>query len=72
MQVTDIKLKTSFSLGRNFNYTILEIPISLYKLMCQISLKISLSFLFCEFNRVASRNEGKTIILVRSLFQISK
>jgi hypothetical protein len=28
--------------------------------------------LFCEFNRVASWNEGKTIILVRSSFQIQK
>jgi len=30
------------------------------------------SFLFCEFNRVASRNEGKNIILVRSTIQIPK
>jgi len=30
------------------------------------------SFLFCEFNRVASRNEIKTIILVQSTFQIPK
>ena len=30
------------------------------------------SFVFCEFNRVASWNEDKTIILVRSCFQIPK
>jgi len=30
------------------------------------------SFLFCEFNRVTSWNEGKNIILVRSTFQIPK
>jgi len=27
---------------------------------------------FCEFKRVASRNKGKPIILVRSSFQIPK
>ena len=30
------------------------------------------SFLFCEFNRVTSWNEGKNIILVRSSFQMPK
>jgi len=30
------------------------------------------TFLFCEFNRVTSCNEGKNIILVRSSFQIPK
>jgi len=46
--------------------------IHLKKLMCQSSLINSVSFLFCEFNRVASWNEGKTIILERSSFQIQK
>ena len=30
------------------------------------------SFVFCEFNRVARLHEGKTIILVRSPFLIPK
>ena len=30
------------------------------------------SFLFCEFNRVTSRKEGKNIILERSSSQIPK
>ena len=30
------------------------------------------SLAFCELNRVARWNEGKTIILVRSSFQIPK
>jgi len=38
--------------------------------MCQSSLINSVSFVFCEFNRLASLNEGKTIILFRSSFQI--
>jgi tricorn protease-like protein len=50
----------------------LEIPIFIYKLMCQISLIKAVSFLFCEFNRVAGWNEDKTIILVRSSIQIPK
>jgi len=44
----------------------LETPIFIYKLKCHSSLINSVSFVFCEFNRVASWNEGKTIILVRS------
>ena len=32
----------------------------------------SVSFLFCEFIRLTSWNDGKTIILVRSSFQIPK
>jgi len=50
----------------------LEIPIIINKLMCQCSLKNSDSFVFCEFNRVASWNVGKSIILVRSSFRIPK
>jgi len=40
--------------------------------MCQSSLINSFSFVFCEFNRVANWNEGKTMILVQSTFQIPK
>jgi len=35
-------------------------------------IKKSVSLVFREFNRIASRNKGKTIILVRSSFQIIK
>jgi len=66
------KVKNFILMGSKLQLCQLEIPISIYKLMCYISLKISVSFLFCEFNRVARRNESKTIILVRSLFQIPK
>ena len=41
-------------------------------LMCWSSLINSVSFVFCKFNRLASWNEGKTIILVRSSFRIPK
>ena len=49
----------------------LEIPNFINKLMFQTSLINSVSFVFCEFNRVASRNEGKnyhfsTIIISNS------
>ena len=47
----------------------LEIPIFVYKLMCLRSLIKSVSFVFCEFNRIARWNEGKTIIFVRSSFK---
>jgi len=50
----------------------LEISIFIYKLMYQTSLINSVSFVFCEFNSIASRNEGKTIICVRSSIQILK
>ena len=40
--------------------------------MCQSTLINSVSFLFCEFIRVTSWNDVKTIILVRSSFQIPK
>ena len=42
----------------------LEIPILIYKLMCQSSFINSVSFVFCEFNRVGSWNEGKTTIII--------
>jgi len=48
----------------------LDSPIFIYKLMCKCSLINSVSFVFCEFNRIASWNEGKTIIFVWSSFQI--
>jgi len=50
----------------------LEIQIFINKLMCKRLLINLVSFVFCEFKRVASWNEGKTIILVRSTFQIQK
>jgi hypothetical protein len=40
--------------------------------MWQISLRISVSYVFCESKRVASRNKSKSIIKVRSSFQISQ
>ena len=46
------------------------IPISIYKLMLQSSLWISVSYVLCECNCVASWNKLKTIILVRLSFQI--
>ena len=62
-----------------FNYVVwklilcqLEIPVFIYKLMCHSSLINSVSFVFCEFKGVASKNEGKTIILIRSSIQIPK
>ena len=39
--------------------------------MCQISLWISFSCVFCGFNCVASRNKSKSTINVRSSFEIS-
>ena len=47
----------------------MEIPIFINKLMCQSSLINTVPFVFCEFNCIASWNEGKTIILLRSSFQ---
>ena len=40
--------------------------------MCQSILINTISFLFCEFIRVTSWNDGKTIIFVRSSSQIPK
>ena len=46
----------------------LEIPIFIYKL-CRSTLINTVSFLFCEFIRVTSWNNGKIVILVRSSFK---
>ena len=48
----------------------LEIPLFIYKLICQNSLWISVSYGFWEFKCVTSWNKFKTIILIRSSFQI--
>jgi len=50
-----------------FGNTNIHIQIDVSELINKISLIV-----FCEFNRVASWNEGKTNILVRSSFQIPK
>ena len=50
----------------------LDIPKFINKLMWQSSLINSVSFVFSEFSRVASWSEDKSIILVRSIFQIPK
>ena len=50
----------------------LEILIFIYNIICPSTLINSVSFLFCEFIRVTRLNKGKTIILVRSSFQIPK
>jgi len=47
-----------------------ELPVFIYKLMCEGLLWISVSYGFCEFNRVASWNKGKNIILVRLSFNL--
>ena len=66
------KFKNNIYVRSKLQLCQLEIPIFINKLMCQSSLINSVSFVFCEFNRIASWNEGKTIILVRSSFQIPK
>jgi hypothetical protein len=66
------KVKNIIYAGSKFQLCQLDIPIFIYKLMCQSSLLNSVLFVFCEFYRVARWNEGKTIILVRSTFQIPK
>ena len=58
-------------MGSKLQLCQLEIPIFMYKLMCKISLWISVSYVFCEFNRVANCNKSKSIIKIRS-FQISQ
>ena len=50
----------------------MELPIFIYILISQISLWISVSHVFFEFNRVASWNKNKSIIKVRSSIQISE
>ena len=51
------KFKNNIYVRSKLQLLQLQIPIFINKLMCQSS------FVFCEFNRVASWNEGKTIIL---------
>jgi hypothetical protein len=47
------KVKNDIYVRSKFQLCLLEIPIFINKLMCQSSLIISFSFVFCEFNRVA-------------------
>jgi hypothetical protein len=58
------KVKNYNYFGSKLQLCQLNIPIFIYKLMCQISLIKSVSFVFCEFNRVGSWNEDKTTILI--------
>jgi len=44
----------------------------MYKLMWQIPIYITISYVFCEFNLVASWNKSKTVIIVRPSLQISQ
>ena len=66
------KVKNVIFVGSKLQLSQLEIPIFIYKIMCQSTLINSVSLLFCGFIRVTSWNDGKTIILVRSSFQIPK
>ena len=66
------KVKNNIYVRSKFQLCQLEIPIFINKLMCQSSLINPVSFMFCEFNRVTSWNEGKSIILMPSSFQIPK
>jgi hypothetical protein len=66
------RVKNFIYVGSKIQLCQLEIPIFIYKLMCLFSLINTVSFVFCEFNRVTSWNEAKTINLVRSSFQIPK
>jgi len=47
----------------------LELPIYINKLLWHSSLRNSVSFVFCEINRVAIWNEGKTIIFYNHHFK---
>ena len=58
------KVKYHNYVGSKFQLCQLDIPIFLYKIMFQNSLIIPVSFVFCEFNRVGSWNEGKTTIII--------
>jgi hypothetical protein len=49
-----------------------EITIFMYKVMCLIILWISVSYEYCVFNRVSRWNKSKSIIKLRSWFQISQ
>ena len=64
------KIKNNIYVRSKLQICQFDIPIFINKLMCQRSLINSVSFVFCEFNRVASWNEGKSIILVGSSFQM--
>ena len=64
------KVKNFIFVGSKIQICQLEIPIFIYKIMSQSTLISTVSFLFCEFIRVTRWNDGKTIILVRSSFQI--
>jgi len=66
---TEIKPKTKFRVADTSNKQ-MEVTEFIYKIMCQISLWISDSYGFCEFNRVAIINKSKTIILLRTSIQI--
>jgi hypothetical protein len=59
------KVKNFIYVGSKLQLFQLELPIFIYKFMCQSSLINSVSFLFCEFYRLAKWNEGKTINLIR-------
>ena len=66
------KVKNNIYVSWKFQLFQLEIPMYKNKLMCKSLLIISVSFVFCLFNCVVSWNEGKTINLVWSSFQIPK
>ena len=63
------KVKNNIYLRSKIQLCQLETPIFLNKFMWQSSLINTVSFLFCEFNRVVNWNEGKTIILVDHHFK---
>jgi len=65
-------VKSIILVGSKLQLCRLEIPIFIYKIMCQSTLINTVSFLFCEFIRVTSWNYVKNIILIRSSFQIPK
>ena len=50
--------------GSKFQLFQLELPLFIYKLMCQISLINTFSFMFWEYNRLGYWNVGKTTIII--------
>ena len=58
------KVKNNIYVRSKIQLCQLEIIIFINKLMCKSSLIKSVLFAFCEFNRVASWNQSKSIILV--------
>ena len=66
------KVKNFIFVGSKLQLCQLEIPIFIYKIMCQCTLINTVSLLFCECFRVTNWNDGKTFISVRSSFQIHK